>query len=614
MSQSTEILNGYLCLKILVLSTRPLKYRIFPFLQWVHELDRRTLRADLLAGVTGAIIVLPQGVAFAMIAGLPPIYGLYTAMITPIIAALFGSSYHLISGPTTAISIVVYASVSKYVPPDQVSEFVALTMVLTVLAGAIQLAMGLARLGTLVNFVSHTVVIGFTAGAAILIASSQVPHILGLELSGGHAFWETWLDIFRHLGLTNPYVLLVGGGSLLSAILIRKFLPKVPYMLAAMVIGSVVALLVGGEDKGIKLVGEMPARLPPFNMPELSYANIRMLAPDAFAVALLGLIEAVAIGRAIATHTRQRIDGNQEFIGQGLSNLVAGFFSCYAGSGSFTRSGVNFSAGAKTPLSAIFAALLLMLIVLFVAPLTAYLPLPAMGGIILLVAYNLIDFHHIKTILKSSRIETTVLLVTFFATLFLELEVAIYVGVFFSLVFYLQRTSKPNIAVLAPDPDDHRRRLTNLVRKPSLPQCPQLAILRIDGSLYYGAVDHVANTLGDLREDKGQHSILIVADGINFIDLAGAEWLAQEASNWRARGGDLYVSGLKRTAQDVLEHSGMKEKMGPANFFATKKEAIAGIFPRLRESQCAMCQSRIFEECASVPEKPVEEGASEYSP
>lgn len=563
----------------------------------MRQVDRRSLRADFMAGVTGAIIVLPQGVAFAMIAGLPPIYGLYTAMITPVIAALFGSSYHLISGPTTAISIVVYATISQYVPPEQVNEYVALTLVLTFLAGAIQFAMGLARLGTLVNFVSHTVVIGFTAGAAILIATSQMQHILGLELAGGHAFWESWVEIFQHLGDINPYVFLVGGGTLLMAVLIKKYIPRVPYMLAAMVLGSVLALLIGGESKGIQLVGEMPVQLPPFGIPDLTYKNLRMLAPDAFAVALLGLIEAVAIARSIATHTQQRIDGNQEFIGQGLSNLVAAFFSSYAGSGSFTRSGVNYSAGAKTPLSAIFAAILLMLILLFVAPLTAYLPMPAMGGIILLVAYNLIDFHHIKTIFKASRLETTVLLVTFFATLFLDLQVAIYAGVIFSLIFYLQRTSKPNIAVLAPDPDDDRRRFTNLVRKHGLQECPQLKIVRIDGSLYYGAVDHVANFFAELREDGEQHSVLIVANGINLIDLAGAEWLGQEAFNWRARGGDLYISGLKRTAQDVLANSGMKEKVGEDHFYNTKKVAVREIFKDLHADKCERCTARIFQEC-----------------
>ncbi len=569
--------------------------KIFPFLTWLPTVTKSTLRDDLLAGITGAIIVLPQGVAFAIIAGMPPIYGLYTAMITPIIAALFGSSYYLISGPTTAISIVVFSAISQFAEPES-ANFVALALVLTFMAGLIQFVMGVARLGTLVNFVSHTVVIGFTAGAAILIAAKQLKHVFGIEIEGGTPFFEIIWEVIVRIGETNIYVFAVAIFTLISAILIRKFIPKVPYMLAAMVLGSLLAYFLGSAEHGISLVGEMPSTLPPFVIPEITYTNLQKLAPNAFAVALLGLIEAVAIARAIATHTGQRINGNQEFIGQGLSNLVGSFFSCYAGSGSFTRSGVNHQAGAKTPLSAIFAAVILMLMILFIAPLTAYLPIPAMGGIILLVAYNLIDFHHIKQILRASRLETAVLLITFFSTLVLDLEFAIYVGVIFSLVFYLQRTSKPNIAVMAPDPEDRKRRFLNLTRKEGMPQCPQMKIVRIDGSIYYGAVDHVSKFFNQLQDGE-ENSVLIIGNGINFIDLTGAEWLLTESKKWKAKGGNLYISGLKMTAQDVLINAGFKGKLGEENFFATKKDAIQEIFPRLDSSICATCTKRIFQEC-----------------
>ena len=412
--------------------------KFFPFLQWISSSNLQTIRSDLIAGFTGAVIVLPQGIAFATIAGLPPQYGLYTAMVTPIVAALFGSSHHLVSGPTTAISIVIFSAVSHHVEPGS-PEFISLALTLTFLAGVYQLSFGLARLGNIINFVSHTVVIGFTAGAAILIATSQMKHVLGIFIPKGESFLHIWADVFNQYSEINLIVLGVAMSTLAAAVLVKILLPKLPNLLIGMLAGGLVGMYLGGEAVGIKFVGEIPAHLPPLSAPDFSFETIKILAPEAFAIALLGLIEAVSISRAIAVKTNQQINSSQEFIGQGLSNVVGSFFSSYAGSGSFTRSGVNYSSGAKSPMSAIFSALFLMVIVLFVAPLTAYLPIASMGGVILIVAYNLIDFKHIRHVLKFSKEETSILLTTFFATLFLELEFAIYLGVLLSLVLFLKR-------------------------------------------------------------------------------------------------------------------------------------------------------------------------------
>ncbi len=577
-------------------------HKFLPFLVWWPLVGRDSIKADLLAGLTGAVIVLPQGVAFAMIAGLPPEYGLYTAMVTPIIAAIFGSSLHLISGPTTAISIVVFSAISHHAEPGT-AEFLSLTLTLTFLAGVYQLAFGLARLGTLVNFVSHSVVVAFTAGAAILIMTSQLKHILGVYVPKGESFLHTWVDVFNEIGHINYYILTVALSTLISALLFKRFLPRLPYMLLAMIFGSLVSLLLGAEAHGIHLVGEMPAHLPPLSMPDFSVDTIRQLAPEAFAVALLGLIEAVSIARSVATKSHQHIHGNQEFIGQGLSNIVGSFFSSYAGSGSFTRSGINYQAGAKTPLSAIFAAVFLALTVLLIAPLTAYLPIAAMGGIILLVAYNLIDFHHIKGIIKASYSETSVLLVTFLATLFLELEFAIYAGILLSLVFYLNRTARPKIVTLAPDPEERRRHLTNLERK-ALPECPQLKVIRIDGSLFFGAVNYTSTTLHRMKEKEATLShLLIVAKPINFIDVAGAEMLVQKAKYWKAQGGGLYLCGIKMEAEKFLRRGGYLDEIGEQNLFPSKKEAIAEIFKHLDHQFCQTCERRIFRECKAFSDE-----------
>jgi len=503
----------------------------------------------------------------------------------------------VLPGPTTAISIVVFSAISHHAAVGT-PEFVALALTLTFLAGVYQLGFGIARLGALVNFVSHTVVIGFTAGAAILIATSQMKHITALTMPKGESFINIWIDLFKGIGDINFYVFLIAMVTLGVAIVARKMAPKSPYLLIAMIVGSLVAMFLKNYTDGIRLVGEIPAHLPPLSSPVFSMETIRMLAPEAFAVALLGLIEAVSISRAVATKSNQRIDANQEFIGQGLSNIFGSFFSSYAGSGSFTRSGINYEAGAKTPLSAIFAAILLMFIVLLIAPLTAYLPIAAMGGIILLVAYNLIDFHHIRQTLVFSKSETAILLTTFFATLFLELEFAIYLGVLLSLVLFLAKTSTPQIPTLSIDvsPDGEERKLINIQKKP-LKQCPQLKIIRIDMSIYFGSINHIQKRINQIVDNERIYHILIVATGINFIDLAGAEALVSENNRLKQYNGGLYFVGLKSSVYEFAAKSCFIKKIGNDRFFDNKAQAIRRIYARLDREICKTCPSQIFKEC-----------------
>jgi len=569
--------------------------KFFPFLAWFRLVTKDTLRADLIAGFTGAVIVLPQGVAFATIAGLPPEYGLYTAMVTPIIAALFGSSRHLISGPTTAISIVVFSSVSNHAEVGS-PEFVQLALTMTFLAGAYQFGFGLVRLGALVNFVSHTVVVGFTAGAALLIATSQMKNVLGIQIPKGESFIHTWYDVWLGVPNIQINVVIIALATLFIALASKKFMPKLPNLLIGLVAGTGLGFLLNDPQNPIALVGTIPGQLPPVSMPDLSLGTISMLAPEAFAVALLGLIEAVSISRAIATQSNQRIDANQEFVGQGLSNLFGSFFSSYAGSGSFTRSGVNYSAGAVTPMSAIFAAIFLMLIVVLVAPYMAYMPIAAMGGVILLVAYNLIDKKAIAHVLHASKNETAVLLTTFFATLFLELEFAIYFGVLLSLVLFLACTSMPEIVTLAPDSKGEKRTMIPVTSKP-VNQCPQLKIIRIDMSVYFGSVNHIQNRLQQISESEHINHILIDADGINGIDLSGVEMLVSEAKRLKKLGGGLYFAGLKPRVYENISESAMIAHIGNAYFFDHKSQAIKAIYKRLDHEKCESCVVRVFKEC-----------------
>lgn len=579
-----------------------LYYRLTPFLRWRAAVTKANMRADFSAGLTGAIVVLPQGVAFAAIAGMPPEYGLYAGMVPAIVAAIFGSSWHLVSGPTTAASLVLFSALSAFAEPGS-QDFVRLALTLTFMVGVIQLVMSLARLGVLVNFISHSVVIGFTAGAAILIAANQLKHFFGVEVPRGLHVHETLYSVWQQKEHINLYVTTVAAVTLLGGLLIKRFRPKWPYMIIAMVGGSLLAVLLeriwGDTQTGIQTVGALPTSLPPLSMPDLSLETIKNLAPAALAATLFALTEAVSIARSIALKSGQHIDGNQEFFGQGLSNIAGSFFSGYVATGSFNRSGLNYAAGARTPMAAVFAGGLLMIIVILVAPLAAYLPNAAMAGILILVAWGLIDFHHIGQILKASKSETAILVTTFFATLLLELEFAIFLGVMLSLGLYLKRTSAPAVNVRVPDPQQERRKFAT---DPNLPECPQLRFVRIDGSLFFGAINYVQERLRELDEQQPeQKNLAIIAFGINFIDLAGGEFLAKEAKHRRKLGGELYLIRVKESVCGEFKRAGFIDIIGRENIFNGKTEAISRIFERLDRSVCATCTRRIFNECQQLP-------------
>lgn len=569
---------------------------------WLPGVRRGDVKADLIAALTGAIIVLPQGVAFATIAGMPPQYGLYAGMVPAIVAALFGSSRHLVSGPTTAASVVLFSSLSLLAVPGT-PDYVALALTLTFMVGVMELALGLARMGALVNFISHSVVVGFTAGAALLIAAKQLKHFFGVEIDSGGHLHDILIEFGRHIVDINPFATAVALMTLAIGIGVKLWLPRFPYMIAAMVGGSLFALLLdwlfGPEVTHIATVGALPANLPPLSAPTLTLDNIRHLAPSALAVTLFALTEAVSIGRSLAARGGYRIDGNQEFIGQGLSNIAGAFFSGYVATGSFNRSGVNFEAGARTPLAAVLAGLLLMAVVLLVAPLASYLPKAAMAGVLFLVAYGLIGMKEIHHIVTASRRETSVLIVTFLSALFLDLEFAIFAGVLLSLVLYLERTSKPRLVTLSPDPRLPQHAFSS---DPLVQQCPQLHFLRIDGSLFFGSVAHVEQAFDHMHEQTPkQKHLAILADGINFVDLQGGECLVREAERRKADGGGFYLINVKQGLWEALERCHCMETTGARNVFQSKQAAIRAIFQKLDKSVCANCDKRIFQECKTVP-------------
>ncbi|MGB5329786.1 MAG: SulP family inorganic anion transporter [Gammaproteobacteria bacterium] len=580
--------------------------KFFPFLRWGRNLTRETVHADMLAGLTGAAIALPQGVAFAAIAGMPPEYGLYTCMVPAIIAALFGSSWHLVSGPTTAASIIMFASLSGMAIPGS-ETYVALAITLAFMVGVLQLVMGMVSLGALVNFISHSVVVGFTAGAACLIAAKQAKEFLGIDIPDGMHLFNTIEFLWVNWEQLHPLVMLVSIITLLTGILAQRRLGGMS-MIAALLVGSAAAVLFnlafGEQTSGIGMVGALPQQLPPLSMPQFSFETFRQLSPLALAMTLFALTEAVSIARSISLKSGQPINGNQEFVGQGLSNILGSFFSSYVATGSFNRSGANYDAGARSPLAAAMAGVLLIVLVLLLAPLTSHLPKAAVSGLLFLVAWRLINFAQIHKILRADKNEAIILGVVFFGTVFFSIEFAILAGVILSLMTFLRKTSRPRLSPRVPDPESRTRKF---IYGQFLPECPQLKILRLDDSLYFGSVAHVGELFRRYREHyPEQKHLFLLTKGIAQVDVAGAELLIKEVRERRDLGGDLYMYQLRDTASKVFNRGGYRDEIGEANIFKNKEDAISTIFDRLDKNICATCEHRIFVECKSI-EKQVQD-------
>ena len=405
-----------------------------PFTRWLPEYQKPgVVRADLLAGLTGAIVVLPQGIAFALLAGMPPHYGLYAAMVPCIIAALFGSSRLMVTGPANAISLTTMALIAPLAIPES-EHYVVLVLTLSFLIGVIQIALGLGGVGKWVEKVPHSVIVGFTAGAAVLIINSQVGTLLGIEIARGTSVLDTIVQttIAIHQGQWRPQVLAL---VLITLVTMRLWKPLnrwIPAMLIAVITGSVALLVLEQyfiEFSGIRKVSAIPGALPPLSYPVLSLEHLQLLFGPVLVMTLLASTEAMAIARALALKRNDSFDANQEFIGQGLANVGGSFFSAYPSSGSFNRSGVNLAANAQTPLAAICAAVFLLVILIFVSPLAEHLPYAVIAALLLAVAWNLIDLRQIRHEFRSGAQEWIPMVITGVGTVTISLEWAVLAGI-----------------------------------------------------------------------------------------------------------------------------------------------------------------------------------------
>lgn len=504
----------------------PNRHSLLPFLGWLPQQTRASVGRDLLVGLSGAILALPQSIAYALIAGLPPEYGLYAAIVPVLIACLWGSSWHLICGPTAAISIVLYASVSPLAVPAS-EDYITLILLLTLLAGVFQWLLGLLRFGALVNFVSHSVVLGFTLGAAVVIALGQLPNLLGLELPNQATALNSLSVLLEHLDAVDKPSLLLGLGTLIVGLGLKLLAPRWPSLLLSLVLSALVVWLLPGVFGHVKLVSAFVGRLPPLSPLPLDLDLALRLLPSAVAVGMLGLVTSLSIARSLSTRSEQLLDANQEVRAQGLSNMVGAFFSGYLSSGSFTRSGLSYEAGARSPLAGVFSALWVALFAVAGAGLIAHIPVPAMAGSILLICWGLVDHRGIRALFRVSRAEFVVMSLTCIATLLLELQTAIYAGVLASLFFYLKRTSQPRVQHSSEGDAD---------------------VLRVGGSIFFGASHYLQVRMQRCHAPK----LVIDARQINFIDYSGVAMLHQEARRLKRQDRSLTLRRARQTVKEEL--------------------------------------------------------------
>ena len=550
---------------------------------WWRQLDARTLRSDAMAALLAAVLVLPQGIAFAALAGLPPVWGLYAAVIPTAVAAIAGSSRHALTGPTNAVTLALAASLAPLAAVGS-AEYLRLALVVTLMVGAIQLLLALLRMGVLTHFISPSVLLGFTGGAALLIA------------------WHALLSLWTMPGPlpANAGVALV---TLAVAALLRWRWPRGPGMLVALVVGSVVALLVAPQGVPLPQIGALPQAWPSFEVPALAADDLSRLVAPALALTIVALGQSVAVAKLLAARSGQPVDINREVLGQGLANLSGGLCQAFVGCSSINRSIPHLEAGARTPLAGVLAGAFVVVLVLLAGGLIARVPLAAVEALLLMVAFMLLDPAPWRQLAKLDRAEAAVAAGTLLATLLLPIWVAVLAGVAASLVVYVHRTAHPALRTMGfagpPRPGEMR---PFVVLSPGAPECPQLKLLRMEGPVWFGAEAHVADTLRELRErPQAPRHLLVMGKSMNFIDPAGAALWERERVLRREVGGGLY---FHRPRPDVLatwQRSGFIERLGAEHLYADKRSAIAAIVPRLDGGICATCRFRVFEECAQQP-------------
>jgi SulP family sulfate permease len=511
--------------------------KLFPFMSWMHLIDARIFRADLLAGITSGVLILPQAIALATLAGLPPQYGLYTSIFPVVIAGLWGSSWHVLSGPNTALAVLLAMSIAPFANIGT-PEYVQYAITLTFMMGVLSLAFGLLRLGEIFNYFSHTVMVALVTGVGIIIIIQQAGNFLGVHMNIGEDLHEVLQQLWFATERANIYAVIVGSATVLSGLLIKRIKPRWPHYILAVVIGSLAAAvlnaLYGSSVTAIYYLGYLSFEALPFSLPDFSPQNFAEFSnvayPATLSLMVLALMQSAVIARNTAAKSGQQgMDINQEVVGQGLSNIVGSLLSCFASCGSFNRSAANLEAGARTPMAGMISALALVILVLAATPLIAYLPLPVMAGVLFLVGAALVnpaDIRKIMVVEYEARIVFPLVLCT---TLFGGVDSGVFLGIFLSIVLYLRSASRPEVDVLG---EDEKSGYLTPDMNPD-----QTTVIALTGSLFFGSIQSLEKVLVNIaREDQQNGHLVIVAEYVTFIDETIASALILEARRRKDKG------------------------------------------------------------------------------
>ncbi|THF60488.1 SulP family inorganic anion transporter [Pseudothauera rhizosphaerae] len=554
----------------------PLLERLLPFLAWPRLWSAGGLRNDLVAGITVALVMVPQSLAYAQLGALPPHIGLYAALLPAVVGALFGSCGQLSTGPVALTALLSGASLLPLARPDT-PEFLALAVLLALLSGLIQLALGVLRLGWLLNLLSHPVLMGFINAAALIICLSQLPPLLGLHLSNGEQFLAGLAGALADPGRIHLPSVLFGLGALVALTALRRFVPRLPGVLLVAAAATALSALLGFEAGGGRVVGAIPAGLPDLVLPAPDLKAAAALLPAAFVIALVSFMEAASSARLISGKRRQPWNQNQELIGQGLAKLAAAFSGAMPVSASFSRSALNHASGARTGFSSLVTAAVVLLALLHFTPLLWHLPVPVLAAIILQAVVGLIDVRALARAWHASRDDGLAGTLTFAATLAFapNIQNGILTGLLFSLALMLYRSMKPRVALLGLHPDGTYR---DLERFGLTHPHPHAVILRFDGPLtFVTAATFEEGVLRAVRAQDAVRVVLVSGAGINDIDATGLHTLGGLAERLRSQGQFMAFCGLKKQAIDALQRDGLWEHLAPHAAYRTEAQALEAL-------------------------------------
>jgi SulP family sulfate permease len=562
--------------------------RYIPSVNWLPGYHRADLSGDLIAGLVVAIMLVPQSMAYAQLAGLPPQSGLYASIIPLIIYGLLGTSRTLSVAPVAIASLLVMAGLNKLATPGS-PEYIQLALTLALLVGLMRMAMGLVRLGFLVNFLSQPVLSGYTSAAALIIGFSQLKHLLGIPMPNIEQFFSLVAYASEHMLQTNPVTLLLGAGSIVILLVFNNFLgPKLkqwgmqePLRLPLVKSAPLLVVLLGtvvvwgwglDQQAGVKVVGSVPAGLPALTWPLLEWHTWQVLLPTALIVAFVGYMESISVAKALASRRRQKVDPNQELIALGAANLGAAFSGGYPVNGGFSRSVVNFNAGANTGLASIITAGLVALTVIFLTPLFYFLPQAALAAIIMVSVFGLVDLAALRHVWRYNKADAAALLITFATVLAFGVETGIGVGVTATILLFLWRTSRPHVAIVGRLGQSETYR--NILRHP-VKTCPHVVAMRVDESLYFANTKFLEDTVLRLVADQPEvKHLVLIGIAINFIDASALETLESLLVELQAAGVEFHLAEIKGPVMDRLKAIGFVDKIGANRIHLSTHEAM----------------------------------------